>query len=121
MPRRRSTAAGRTSSGAPSTSTSDRPRAVATQLEPSLREIIYFALSSLMVAEERTTTKCAGLVAAHAPEEETTFLANPASRRGAPHAVLRPLPRRGHRRAADDRGPRRARPRAGVGLLPRAV
>ena len=45
------------------------------QLEPSLREIIYFALSSLMVAEERITTKFAGLVAAHAPEEETTFLA----------------------------------------------
>jgi ribonucleoside-diphosphate reductase beta chain len=44
-------------------------------LEPSLREIIYFALSSLMVAEERITTKFAGLVAAHAPEEETTFLA----------------------------------------------
>ena len=45
------------------------------QLEPTLREIIYFALSSLMVAEERITTKFAGLVAAHAPEEETTFLA----------------------------------------------
>jgi ribonucleoside-diphosphate reductase beta chain len=45
------------------------------QLEPSLREIIYVALSSLMVAEERITTKFAGLVAAHAPEEETTFLA----------------------------------------------
>jgi ribonucleoside-diphosphate reductase beta chain len=45
------------------------------QLEPSIREIIYFALSSLMVAEERITTKFAGLVAAHAPEEETTFLA----------------------------------------------
>ena len=45
------------------------------RLEPSVREIIYFALSSLMVAEERITTKFAGLVAAHAPEEETTFLA----------------------------------------------
>ena len=45
------------------------------ELEPTLREIIYFALSSLMVAEERITTKFAGLVAAHAPEEETTFLA----------------------------------------------
>jgi ribonucleoside-diphosphate reductase beta chain len=44
-------------------------------LDPSIREIIYFALSSLMVAEERITTKFAGLVAAHAPEEETTFLA----------------------------------------------
>jgi ribonucleoside-diphosphate reductase beta chain len=44
-------------------------------IDPSIREIIYFALSSLMVAEERITTKFAGLVAAHAPEEETTFLA----------------------------------------------
>jgi ribonucleoside-diphosphate reductase beta chain len=44
-------------------------------LDPEVREIIYFALSSLMVAEERITTKFAGLVAAHAPEEETTFLA----------------------------------------------
>jgi ribonucleoside-diphosphate reductase beta chain len=39
------------------------------------RELIHFALSSLMVAEERITTKFAGLVAAEAPEEETTFLA----------------------------------------------
>jgi ribonucleoside-diphosphate reductase beta chain len=45
------------------------------RLEPSLHEIIYFALSSLMVAEERITTKFAGLVGARAPEEETTFLA----------------------------------------------
>jgi ribonucleoside-diphosphate reductase beta chain len=44
-------------------------------LDRALREIIYFALSSLMVAEERITTKFAGLVAADAPEEETTFLA----------------------------------------------
>jgi len=44
-------------------------------LDPALREIIYFALSSLMVAEERIATKFAGLVAADAPEEETTFLA----------------------------------------------
>jgi ribonucleoside-diphosphate reductase beta chain len=43
--------------------------------DPAIREIIYFALSSLMVAEERITTKFAGLVAARAPEEETTFLA----------------------------------------------
>jgi ribonucleoside-diphosphate reductase beta chain len=45
------------------------------ELDPAIREIIYFALSSLMVAEERITTKFAGLVAADAPEEETTFLA----------------------------------------------
>jgi ribonucleoside-diphosphate reductase beta chain len=44
------------------------------EINPDLREIIYFALSSLMVAEERITTKFAGLVAADASEEERTFL-----------------------------------------------
>jgi ribonucleoside-diphosphate reductase beta chain len=44
------------------------------ELDPAIREIIYFALSSLMVAEERITTKFAGLVAAHGSEEEATFL-----------------------------------------------
>jgi ribonucleoside-diphosphate reductase beta chain len=43
-------------------------------MEGPQRELIHFALSSLMVAEERITTKFAGLVAAEAPEEETTFL-----------------------------------------------
>ena len=38
------------------------------------RGLIHYALASLMVAEERITTKFAGLVAADAPEEETTFL-----------------------------------------------
>jgi ribonucleoside-diphosphate reductase beta chain len=42
---------------------------------PRVREIIHFALSSLMVAEERITTKFTGLVAAHGSEEEATFLA----------------------------------------------
>jgi ribonucleoside-diphosphate reductase beta chain len=45
------------------------------ELDPAIREIIYFALSSLMVAEERITTKFSGLVAAHGSEEEATFLA----------------------------------------------
>jgi ribonucleoside-diphosphate reductase beta chain len=44
-------------------------------LDPDVREIIYFALSSLIVAEERITTKFTGLVAAHGSEEEATFLA----------------------------------------------
>jgi ribonucleoside-diphosphate reductase beta chain len=44
-------------------------------LDPEIREIIYFALSSLMVAEEPITTKFTGLVAAHGSEEEATFLA----------------------------------------------
>jgi ribonucleoside-diphosphate reductase beta chain len=39
------------------------------------RGLIHFVLSSLMVAEERITTKFSGLVGAHGTEEETTFLA----------------------------------------------
>jgi ribonucleoside-diphosphate reductase beta chain len=38
------------------------------------RELVHFALSSLMVAEERITTKFSGLVGAHGSEEEATFL-----------------------------------------------
>ncbi|MEA2373825.1 MAG: ribonucleoside-diphosphate reductase beta chain [Thermoleophilaceae bacterium] len=39
------------------------------------RSLVFWALSSLMVAEERITTKFAGLVMAHGSEEEATFLA----------------------------------------------
>ena len=39
------------------------------------RSLIFWILSSLMVAEERITTKFSGLVAAHGSEEEATFLA----------------------------------------------
>jgi ribonucleoside-diphosphate reductase beta chain len=39
------------------------------------RGLIYFLLSSLMVAEERITTKFSGLVGAYGSEEEATFLA----------------------------------------------
>ena len=39
------------------------------------RGLIEFVLGSLMVAEERITTKFSGLVGAHASEEEATFLA----------------------------------------------
>ena len=39
------------------------------------RDLVLWALSSLMVAEERITTKFAGLVLAHGSEEEATFLA----------------------------------------------
>src|SRR5207342_3246615 len=45
------------------------------ELEQSDRDLVYFALSSLMVAEERITTKFSGLVGAHGSEEEATFLA----------------------------------------------
>jgi ribonucleoside-diphosphate reductase beta chain len=43
-------------------------------LDDGQRGLIYFALSSLMVAEERITTKFSGLVGAHGSEEEATFL-----------------------------------------------
>jgi ribonucleoside-diphosphate reductase beta chain len=39
------------------------------------RDLVFWALSSLMVAEERITTKFAGLVMAYGSEEEATFLA----------------------------------------------
>ena len=45
-----------------------------TGLEESDKELVLWALSSLMVAEERITTKFSGLVGAHGTEEEATFL-----------------------------------------------
>jgi ribonucleoside-diphosphate reductase beta chain len=39
------------------------------------RDLVLFVLSSLMVAEERITTKFSGLVGAYGSEEEATFLA----------------------------------------------
>ena len=44
------------------------------EMEEEDREILYFVLASLMVAEERITTKFSGLVGAHGTEEEATFL-----------------------------------------------
>src|SRR4051794_15680543 len=44
-------------------------------LDDGQRGLLAFALSSLMVAEERITTKFSGLVSAHGSEEEATFLA----------------------------------------------
>ena len=38
------------------------------------RGLVYWVLSSLMVAEERITTKFSGLVGAHGSEEEASFL-----------------------------------------------
>src|SRR5262249_22418511 len=38
------------------------------------RDLIFYVLSSLMVAEERITTKFSGLVGAYGNEEEATFL-----------------------------------------------
>jgi ribonucleoside-diphosphate reductase beta chain len=45
------------------------------RLDEAQRGLMLFALSSLMVAEERITTKFSGLVGAHGTEEEATFLA----------------------------------------------
>jgi ribonucleoside-diphosphate reductase beta chain len=45
-------------------------------LNPQDKALVYWALSSLMVAEERITTKFAGLVMAAHNEEEASFLAS---------------------------------------------
>jgi ribonucleoside-diphosphate reductase beta chain len=44
------------------------------QMHGDQRELILFVLSSLMVAEERITTKFSGLVGSYASEEEASFL-----------------------------------------------
>lgn len=44
------------------------------ELEAADRDLIYWVLASLMVAEERITTKFSGLVGAYGTEEEATFL-----------------------------------------------
>jgi ribonucleoside-diphosphate reductase beta chain len=43
-------------------------------LDEADRAVVYWVLASLMVAEERITTKFSGLVGAHGSEEEATFL-----------------------------------------------
>ena len=45
------------------------------RLDASDKALVYWALASLMVAEERITTKFAGLVMAGESEEEATYLA----------------------------------------------
>jgi len=45
------------------------------QMAQEDRDLVLWALSSLMVAEERITTKFSGLVGAYGTEEEATFLA----------------------------------------------
>jgi ribonucleoside-diphosphate reductase beta chain len=45
------------------------------ELDVEQRDPLLFALASLMVAEERITTKFSGLVGAYGSEEEATFLA----------------------------------------------
>jgi ribonucleoside-diphosphate reductase beta chain len=53
----------------------DRDREQWSAMGDDERALIYFVLSSLMVAEERITTKFSGLVGAYGSEEEATFLA----------------------------------------------
>src|SRR5437763_1318543 len=53
----------------------DGSDALLAKLSSARQELLLFALSSLMVAEERITTKFSGLVGAHGTEEEATFLA----------------------------------------------
>ena len=45
------------------------------QMDDGDRGLVYWVLASLMVAEERITTKFSGLVGAHGSEEEASFLA----------------------------------------------
>jgi ribonucleoside-diphosphate reductase beta chain len=45
------------------------------QMKGEDRDLIFYVLSSLMVAEERITTKFSGLVGAYGSEEEASFLA----------------------------------------------
>ena len=44
-------------------------------LDQGDKDLVYWVLASLMVAEERITTKFSGLVGAYGTEEEATFLA----------------------------------------------
>jgi len=52
----------------------DRDKEQWAQMSGEDRDLIFFVLSSLMVAEERITTKFSGLVGAYGSEEEATFL-----------------------------------------------
>ena len=53
----------------------DRDREQWRAMDDAERDLVHFVLASLMVAEERITTKFSGLVGAHGSEEEATFLA----------------------------------------------
>ena len=52
----------------------DRDKEQWGQLAQEDRDLIYWVLAQLMVAEERITTKFSGLVGAYGSEEEATFL-----------------------------------------------
>ena len=73
-PRSSSTSTGSTPTGRRRTSTSSRDPADWAGLEDGERDLLYFVLSSLMVAEERISTQFCGLVLAQDDEEEGSFL-----------------------------------------------
>ena len=91
------------------------------ELGDDVRGLLLFVLSSLMVAEERITTKFSGLVGAHGSEEEATFLAT--------QQVDEARHMQFYARFQDevigdpraDRRARRARARASVGRVPAAL
>src|ERR1700682_4246183 len=56
------------------------------------RGLINFVLSSLMVAEERITTKFSGLIGAYGSEEEATFLSTQQVDEALPPAFLPRFP-----------------------------
>jgi hypothetical protein len=92
-----------------------RPPAWQDVLADRDKALVYWALSSLMVAEERITTKFAGPVMAADSEEEAGYLASQQVAE-ARHCSSMPPPRRGDRRARDDRRARRALARAARSL-----
>ena len=69
-----STRTGSTPTGRRRTSTSSRDPADWAALDEGERDLLYWVLSSLMVAEERISTQFCGLVLAQDDEEEGSFL-----------------------------------------------
>ena len=86
-----------------------------------VRELLPFVLSSLMVAEERITTKFSGLVGAHGSEEEATFLATQQVDEARHMRFYARFSSRGDRRCGVDRRARDPRPRARLRRVPAAL
>ena len=85
------------------------------------RSLVLWALSSLMVAEERITTKFSGLVGAYGTEEEATFLATQQVDEARHMQFYARFQDEVIADPAGDRRPRRARPRAALaGVLRRS-
>ena len=68
----------------------DRDKEQWDQLAQEDRDLIYWVLAQLMVAEERITTKFSGLVGAYGSEEEATFLSTQALVEAHEHLVAAP-------------------------------